>query len=383
MKLLIISSFSILVIFNACIQSQPAPLQDAKTEPTGSPTQRATVPTEDLNNNLLELPTPITGTVALNFSEDPCSASWSNNGEYLPCPGETNTITNGYVDMFEQIIIEGSMQIKQQGLLTIPAQTESGYYGIFGKYPPFTVHSGDHFRSVLACVDDHPACDVDFSLEYFNSDNTVSQVAGAKWNKKYTSDGSYVYADVKLDSLAGRTIQFLLTVRDNGSAHDDYAVWINPHIARPSAGTDAVSPIQFSDPSVKLVNISGVVDMRSAPPYLYDDQPPGSRSAVVLFDVNSDLFYYAFTQSDDLSFSLKVIPGQYYLTAYAYGVGDVPYVTGAYTGIDPSCGQQTAILNILPDKPVTNVIINDWNWSCGGTAERIEKPEEVTLPFHD
>jgi len=129
-----------------------------------------------------------------------------------------------------------------------------------------------------------------------------------------------------------------------------------------------------------MVNVEGIVDMSSAPPYLYDDHPPGSPASVVLFDLNSDMFFTVSTKNTHPNFSLDVYPGQYYALAYSYGVGDVAYVSGAFTGLEPSCGQPMAVLNILPDSPITNLMINDWNWSCGRTAERLEKPEEVSLP---
>ena len=183
------------------------------------------------------------GTVALDFADRPCSASWSNNGEYLPCPGNLNEISGGYADRFDTIVIEGNIHINQPGLLTIPAQKDSDFYAIFGKYSPFTVQSGDRFQAVLACVEGFPNCDVSFSLEYNASGSTIMQIPNAKWEKQYDPEGSYIYADANLDPLAGQTVQFLLTVRDNGDAGEDYAVWIMPHIARlGSAATDAIPP---------------------------------------------------------------------------------------------------------------------------------------------
>ena len=207
------------------------------------------------------------------------------------------------------------------------------------------------------------------------------QVPNAKWDKQYDPKERYIYADASLDFLAGKTVQFMLVVRDNGDADDDYAVWIMPHIARlGSAATDAIPAHQLNITNINMANVAGIVDMSSAPPYLYDDHPPGSPVSVVLFDVNSDLFFTVSTKDTHPNFSLNIDPGQYYVLAYSYGVGDGPYVSGAFTGIDPSCGQPMAILDVLPDTPITNLVINDWNWSCSGTAERLEKPEEVSLP---
>ncbi|MDO9546162.1 MAG: hypothetical protein Q7J07_05375, partial [Pelolinea sp.] len=198
---------AILLFSISCASSEAIPTQNNTDILTEFPSETALATTGEISGTLLQLPTPIIGTVALDFSERPCSAAWSNNGEYLPCPGDLEDIKGGYANRFEQVVIEGNIHIDQPGLLTIPAQKGSGYYAIFGKYPPFTVQSGDHFQAVLACADSHPDCDVNFSLEYTNPDNTIQQVAGAKWNKIFDPENSYIYANVNLDTLAGKTIQ--------------------------------------------------------------------------------------------------------------------------------------------------------------------------------
>ena len=381
MKIKLIFLFAISLTTASCSTEELTPEPVDQITPTASSMVLSTSEPTENSGNLLALPTPIVGTVALDFSERPCSASWSNNGEYLPCPGNLEEISGGYADRFETIVIEGNIHVSQPGLLTIPAQNDSSFYAIFGKYPPFTVQPGDHFQAVLACEEGFPNCDVSFSLEYFASSNTILQVPGAKWDKQADPGESYIYADANLDPLAGQTVQFVLTVRDNGDADDDHAVWVMPHIARlGSAATDAIPPHQLNMTNIELVNISGFVDMSSAPPYLYDDHPPGSPASVVLFDLDSDMFYTVSTLNTHPYFSLNVDPGQYYVLAYSFGVQDVPYVSGAFTGVEPSCGQPMAVLNVLPDTPITNLVINDWNWSCEGTAERLEKPEDVSIP---
>ena len=381
MKTKLLLFFSILFIAASCVGSEST-IDPVDTAPTSTSTADIPAPkSSETTEKLLELPTPVVGTVALDFTDQPCSASWSNNGEYLPCPGNLEEISGGYADRFDAIVIEGNIHINQPGLLTIPAQKGSDFYAIFGKYPPFTVQPGDRFHAVLACAEGFLNCDVSFSLEYYASSSTILQVPDAKWDKRYDPEGSYIYADANLDPLAGQTVQFLLTVRDNGDADSDHAVWIMPHIARlGSAATDAIPPHQLNIRNIELVNISGFVDMSSAPPYLYDDHPPGSPASVVLFDLDSDMFFTVSTMNTHPYFSLDVDPGQYYVLAYSFGVQDVPYVSGAFTGVEPSCGQPMAVLNVLPDTPITNLMINDWNWSCEGTAERLEKPEEISIP---
>ncbi len=372
----ITTCLAIALFFSSCSQ----PIEKTET-PTSAATALATPTLEQELGVRLELPTPIPGTVVLDLAARPCSASWSNNGEYLPCPGSQDAITEGYVNRVETTVIDGNIHIDLPSLLTIPAQAESKFQALFGKYPPFTVLDGDRFRAVLACENDHPACDADLSLAYYDANGQLIQIPGAKWNVTASGEGNYVYADTDLSFLAGRTVQFSLNVRDNGGADDDFMVWVQPHIARTgSAATDAIPPNQLSINIIDAVPVSGTVDMRSAPPYLYDDHPPGSPAVVVFFDVDSAMWYSTETTAENPDFTIEVMPGEYYLLAYSYGVGDNPYVEGAYTGIDPSCGKPMAVLQVLADAPLEDVTINDWNWSCSGSTKRLAKPEEVPLP---
>ena len=344
-----------------------APIQVGPTEEiTGTSQPTPTVET-------LEIEEPDSDRIALDFSERPCNASWSNSGEYLPCPGDLAQISEGYANRLEEYFINGGFAGGLPALLTIPAQSESKFGGIFGRYPPFTFKQGDRFRAVLACMDGYPQCDVTYSLEFINSNNVVEKVPGAEWQASYSPGGNYIPVDISLDSLAGRTIQLILTVRDNGNPAEDYALWIQPHIWRPPEHQEHLAIIEE-------VTVTGSVDFSSAPLYLHDDNPSGVPVAVVLSNAAAPQIFSTTTEGSHPNFSLDVVPGSYYVHAYAPGVGDVPYVSAAYTGQDPSCGQPLDYIVVLPDQPVTDVLINDWNWTCSGTAERFEKPENVQVP---
>ena len=378
MKNYTITPFILLSIFwGSCTTSQP----DMETQVALVETP-SVLPGDIIAENgatsLLDLPITDPNSIALDLGANPCSISWSNNGVYLPCPGSLDEISDGYAARIETPVINGAIQINQPALLTIPAQSDSSFAGIFGKLAPFSVQNGDRFKAVLACADKHPDCDLTYTLEYYAADNQIYQASGAKWAVTYDPDGSYTYADISLDALAGQTVQFLLVVRDNGDPADDFALWIQPQIVRKSSETPSAS--QPHPATIEYVTVSGKVDMASAPPYLYDDHPPGSPAAVVLFNVGAPQIYWTNTAGTHPEFSLEVVPGSYYLFAYAQGVGEVPYVSAAFTGLDPSCGQPMQYIVVEPGKSVSDVLINDWNWSCGGTAERFEKPVEVPLP---
>jgi len=360
----------------ACSQIPPAESIAATT-----PAATKTIPATSINNDLVNLPTPIPDTVAFDFSEDFCSASWTNNGENLPCPGNSLDAKSGYINRFDEAVIYGDIPIPQPGLLTIPAQQESRFQSLFGKYPPFNVMEGDRFRAFLACANAHPGCDTDLALEYYDANGQYSQLPAAKWAIKADEKKDFLYADVDLSILAGQTIQFSLSVRDNGNPSDDVVVWILPHIARLGENaTDATPSHQLDITQINAVSVSGIVDLKSAPPFLYDDHPPGSPAAVVFFEINSDKWYTVNTSPESAAFTIDIMPGEYFILAYAHGVGDVATISGAYTGINPSCGNPMAVLQVFPEQPISTIKINNWNWACGGDAKRLEKPDALTLP---
>jgi hypothetical protein len=110
-------------------------------------------------------------------------------------------------------------------LLTFPPLDHYGT--LFGKYPPFTVKAGDRFRAVLACRA-HTFCDVEFGLEYYGG----QEKTGLKhWS--YLFADPPIVVDYPLDGIAGKTVQFGLSISANGSPSTAYAVWIAPHIYRP------------------------------------------------------------------------------------------------------------------------------------------------------
>ncbi|MBM3137806.1 MAG: hypothetical protein FJZ98_06425 [Chloroflexi bacterium] len=221
-------TFLLLVFLTGC--ARLVQISEPTIPPQASPIVEILQTSEPAAQKLLEFPDPDPQTIMVDIAAKPCSISWSNNGEYLPCPGILDDISGGHVSLTEDPVINGAILVNQSALLTIPAQSDSSFRAIFGKLPPYTVKTGDRFKAVLACADGHPNCDATISLEYYTSDNQILTVTGAEWQVTYNSSGGYVYADASLEALAGRTLQFLLAVRDNGDASDDYILWIQPQI---------------------------------------------------------------------------------------------------------------------------------------------------------
>jgi hypothetical protein len=68
-------------------------------------------------------------------------------------------------------------------------------------------------------------------------------------------DGLYYAADIDLSSLAGQSVNFILTVLANGSALGDRAMWVAPRIVRLASvgGSALMAPEPTSAPATATV----------------------------------------------------------------------------------------------------------------------------------
>jgi hypothetical protein len=207
----------------------PNPTSQAADFPTELPTRTplpppTITPTSSPDLSAIGLPAEALGTSAYDFAADFCSAEWSNGTQAVPCKSQNPASTSGYVTL-----LNGADQDIPQAidiLLMYPPRG-SGYDTLVGRYPAFAAQKGDRFRAVLTCRA-HNFCDVDFGLDYFDANGRT----GLKhWSYLFTD--SPIIVDYSLDSIAGRTVQFVLSVRRNGEGLQAYAAWLAPHIYRP------------------------------------------------------------------------------------------------------------------------------------------------------
>ena len=162
-----------------------------------------------------------------SFVDSFCAAVWKSNTTTLTCPATNPDFTKGSVQRVEKPILEGGYQDNEPALVTIPNNGTDG--SITGHYPAFKVNSGDHFVTLLGCMDASPKCTVTFKLSYtIDGDNIVNL---GSWNQ--TSDGNKQKIDIDLSSLAGQSVQFIFIVdNNNDSSTDDRAFWLGPYIKR-------------------------------------------------------------------------------------------------------------------------------------------------------
>jgi hypothetical protein len=285
--------------------------------------------------------------------------------------------------------------VDDHALLVIPAY-ESDFGGIFGAYPPFTVYPGDVFRATLACQESETPCDVSFALDYYDASGGYHSIPNTFGYKPFaaqdTTAGATSEVELGLDFLAGQSVKFVLTVRGEWDQNENRALWIAPHIWRdPNAKPLSAAPTQIAAPTLSPDErassvpgvIAGMVDMSSAPPYLNDPiatDGDGVPVVAMFFHLEEDLWWWIHTTLTHPYYQMTVPPGNYHVVAYAKGVGGVPYVTGAYTGQNPSCGQALKVVHVGPNQHLQGIDIADWNWACGGDAYRPDKPAEVPIP---
>jgi hypothetical protein len=163
-----------------------------------------------------------------DFIANYCQAGWQNDREDLPCPG-TQGDERGFVIVLNSPQLEDGRAAQGSALLTYP---ESGREGMLsGKYPPIRIQSGDRFQAQIGCLYKANDCDIIFRLQYQIGTGRIQTLG--QWREVY--EGQFYPINIDLSSLSGENVKFILSAHANGSSHEDFALWVNPRIARQSA----------------------------------------------------------------------------------------------------------------------------------------------------
>lgn len=164
-------------------------------------------------------------TIVFNLADDYCEASWRSAAGTIDCPSEDYDVS-GFVQYLDEPVMEEGRVENEPGLWVIPEGTEDGY--ISGTYPEFRIRTGDHFRTVVSCLDKNTECNLQFRLEYQVGDGEVKTLG--KWSEAY--EGKYTVVDVDLTPLADKKIKLILTVRAGDEFDQDSGLWLNPSVWR-------------------------------------------------------------------------------------------------------------------------------------------------------
>ena len=160
--------------------------------------------------------------ILYDFSQMACQAAWESDEDVLPCPG------NLYDDAGFVLTLQGSdLESGQQdrtALWTNPGSYDGSW--IRGIFPIVELEKGTRFKADVGCLAGNPGCDVIFRVGYRRPGKKVTWLG--EWHE--VEDGSLTHIDLSLNSLAGKDIQLILGVEANGSAVEDAAAWVLPHI---------------------------------------------------------------------------------------------------------------------------------------------------------
>lgn len=159
----------------------------------------------------------------VDFAAQMCAAVWTSGAGTLACPGSDGD-AKGFVLRLSNPVLESGTADNEPALLTVPQAVSDGV--IRGKFPGYTVKDGDMFKAVIGCAYKAEQCDVKFQLDYQIGSDSIQTLA--TWSEKY--DGSFNSISVDLSSLAGKQVNFILTVFANGVMQQDRAQWLAPRI---------------------------------------------------------------------------------------------------------------------------------------------------------
>ncbi len=166
-----------------------------------------------------------------------CDLEWRSAAGILPCPGATGDQNGFVINLDNPRLQDGNTY--DEALLTNPRLVDNGY--IRGKLPPYKVKTGDYFSATVGCQYKHYDCQVHFRLDYQINNGKITNFD--TWDLSYNDDPLDITDD--LSSLAGQSVNFILTVYDDdsGSPSDDRAIWMQPRLVRPAqTATPSLTP---------------------------------------------------------------------------------------------------------------------------------------------
>lgn len=169
---------------------------------------------------------------AYDFAWKYCDASWTSGGlvddeeevNQLGCPPKSS-------DGSVILLSSPQMEHRDDDELTLKVHPMETRYGwIRGKYPEFTIQSGDRFKSWVGCMADMNMCAIEFRLYYVDASGTTYILD--KWFEKF--DGNATQIDIDLSFLAGQNVRFILeTVAMTENTDKAHGFWFVPRIERP------------------------------------------------------------------------------------------------------------------------------------------------------
>jgi hypothetical protein len=156
------------------------------------------------------------------------ASAWSSGAGNLTFGGP-ETDANGFAMYKDGAKLEDGTT-PSKVVLTYPQWVDNGF--ITGRYAAYQVVTGERFKARIGFLalpnGNCGSGNVKFQLKY-REGGVVKSLN--EWTK--SCNGTLTNVDVELNSLAGKMVEFILTVDANGSSTEDWAVWVAPRVEIP------------------------------------------------------------------------------------------------------------------------------------------------------
>lgn len=160
----------------------------------------------------------------LDFTAKICDANWdsSYDGVRLPC-GSNSGSTDSYVSVLMQPEFENSYKDDERTIkMHISGKKGSWMQGF---YKPYTVQSGDFFKTIVGCAKSNSSCDAVINLDIKIDGGNVQNIG--KWIETY--DEKVTSIDINLNDYVGKNVEFILGVSNRSDGTSDI-YWLTPRI---------------------------------------------------------------------------------------------------------------------------------------------------------
>jgi hypothetical protein len=218
-------------------------------------------------------PTPPFGTavetLAYDFIGQACTAEWRTNDVVGPCPVSEGEAQN-------RILIptlENGTTPGLPALLLNPAEVNGTVSGL---YPEFLIQAGDHFRALVSCEADAPACSALFRLSFLDESGQAADL----WAVGEFYDRAFTRVDFDLTPLAGRSVRLILSGTSLSDDPQHGLLWVSPGIYRrplPTAtatlrptSTATLTPAPLATPTLSVPSATAAPQPVEAPETFLD-----------------------------------------------------------------------------------------------------------------
>jgi len=191
---------------------------------------------------------------AYDFAANYCNADWRTGLGRIDCPSSTSS--KGFVTLLDNPVMENRHE-DEPAIWTHPDEDEDGW--IAGTFPPVEVKDDHHFRAWVGCLDDSRGCNVIFRLDYQIGGGSIHNLG--EWHEVY--DGQVTPVDVDLRDLAGKSVQFILSVDvAGGKSEQANAFWFVPAIKKVDLSQVNIPAVQAARQNLAQATGLSINDVR-------------------------------------------------------------------------------------------------------------------------